>query len=83
MKRIKAACVFQTLVFAQKPDCDLGTEVQAKLNREDVEKYKNSLERAHTRYRIVEESALPDGSVVVKVRKQYSDSADVGEYFDM
>lgn len=83
MKRIKAACVFQTLIFFQKEDCGLSKELQAKYNREDVEKYKNALARARTRYRIVEEAEQPDGSVIVKVRKQYSDHADVGEYFDL
>lgn len=83
MKRIKAACVFQTLVFAQKPDCDLSLEAQRQANRDDVEKYKNSLVRAGTRHRIVEECEQPDGSVLLKVRKQYSDSADIGEYFDI
>ena len=83
MKRVKAVCVFQTLVFFQKEDCGLSKELHVKNNHEDVEKYKNMLIRAGTRYRIVEEAEQPDGSVIVKVRKQYSDHADVGEYFDM
>ncbi len=57
--------------------------MQVKYNHEDVEKYKNMLIRAGTRHRIVEEAEQPAGSVIVKVRKQYSDHADVGEYFDM
>ena len=43
MKRVKAACIFQTLVFFQKEDCGLSKELQVKYNHEDVEKYKNML----------------------------------------
>lgn len=83
MKRVKAACLFQTLVFAQKPDCELGPDAQRQCNRDDAEKYKQRLASSGIRYRIVEESEQPDGSVVLKVRKQYSATADVGEYIDM
>lgn len=41
MKRVKSACILQTLVFMQKED----------------------------------------GSIIVRVRKQYNDKADVSEYF--
>lgn len=82
MKRVKAACVFQTLIFSQKEDCGLSKELQAKYNHEDVVKYKAALDRARTRYQITEETEQPDGSVIVRVRKQYNDSADVSEYFE-
>lgn len=81
MKRVKAACIFQTLVFMQKDDCGLSRELQAKYNHEEVEKYKATLERTKTRYQIVEEAEQSDGSVIVRVKKQYNDKADVSEYF--
>ena len=43
--------------------------------------YKKNLERNHTRYKIVEETAQPDGSILVKVIKQYNTSP-VGDYLD-
>ena len=81
MKRVKAACLMQTLVFSQKPDCGLTRERQLEVNHHEVARYKSSLEKTHTRYQITEETEQPDCSVLVRVRKQYSDKADVSEYF--
>ena len=82
MKRIRSACIFQTLVFSQKPEMGYEKDHSNRLNREEYESYKRKLDRANTRYRIVSESTEDDGSIVVRVRKQYNDSADVSEYFE-
>ena len=82
MKRVKAACILQTLVFAQKEDCGLTREQQPRLNRDEVSRYKATMDRSRTRYQITEETEQSDGSVIVRVRKQYSDRADVSEYFN-
>ncbi len=81
MKRVKAACIQQTLVFAQKEDCGFAREQILSMNRQEVSRYKSCLERTHTRYQIVSEAEQEDGSIVVRVRKQYNDKADVAEYF--
>ena len=82
MKRVKAACILQTLVFSQKPDCGLTREQQLKINHNEVSHYKATMDRNRTRYQIVEETEQADGSVLVRVRKQYNDKADVSEYFN-
>ena len=82
MKRVKAACIFQTLVFSQKDDLGFSKERLTALNFDEVKRYKASLDRTGTRYQITEETALEDGSVLIKVRKQYNDKADVSEYFE-
>ena len=82
MKRVKAACILKTLVFAQKEDCGLTREQQLRLNRDEVSRYKATMDRSRTRYQITEETEQSDGSVIVRVRKQYSDRADVSEYFN-
>ena len=81
MKRIKAACIQQTLVFAQKDDCGLSREQQLKVNRDEVACYKAAMDRSRTRYQIDEEAEQADGSIIVRVKKQYNDKADVSEYF--
>lgn len=81
MKRVKAACILQTLVFAQKDDCGLTREQQLKLNYDEVLRYKAQMDRSRTRYQIAEETEQEDGSVLVRVRKQYNDRVDVSEYF--
>lgn len=40
------------------------------------------MDRSRTRYQITEETEQNDGSVLVRVRKQYNDKADVSEYFN-
>ena len=81
MKRVKAACILQTLVFMQKEDCGLSKASILETNRREIENYKKTLERTHTRYQIISEDPQEDGSIIVRVRKQYNDKADVSEYF--
>lgn len=54
MKRIKEACICQTLHFLLKED--VGHDYAVSLVKEEVEKYKASLERSRTKYRIIEET---------------------------
>ena len=49
--------------------------------KDEVEKYKRDLERNHTQNKIVEQTEQPDGSIIVKVIKQYN-SAPVGDYLN-
>jgi len=79
MKRVKAGCIFQTLIFMQKEDAGFTKDEALKLNREEVERYKKSL--STVRHRITAETELENGSILVYVRKQYNDTADVEEYF--
>lgn len=81
MKRVKAGCVLQTLVFMQKEDCGFGRESQLRYNREEVEKYKKDLEKNKTRYQIVSVEEQNDASIIVRVRKHLNDKTDVSEYF--
>ncbi len=82
MKRVKAACILQTLIFQQKEDCGLSRDGILHQNRSEVARYKQTLEHTHTRYQITSEEELEDGSILVHVRKQYNDKADVSEYFN-
>ncbi|MBQ6323129.1 MAG: hypothetical protein IJI24_09660 [Lachnospiraceae bacterium] len=79
MKRIKAACICQTLHFMLKED--LGHDYAVQMVRAEVDKYKASLDRNRTKYRIISEEEQPDGSVMIKIIKQYNTSP-VGDYLD-
>ncbi len=81
MKRVKAACILQTLVFMQKEDCGLSKNSIIESNRREFEHYKQTMEKTRTRYQIISQEEQEDGSLVVRVRKQYNDKADVSEYF--
>lgn len=79
MKRIKAACICQTLHFMLKEDAEHAWAVEQV--KTEVETYKRNLERSRTQYRILEETPQPDGSVILKVIKQYNTSP-VGDYLN-
>ena len=79
MKRVKAACLLQTLHFQLKEDLDPALAVKAV--QDEVAHYKAQLERNRAAYRIDEEAVQPDGSIVVRIRKQYN-AVQVGEYLD-
>lgn len=77
MKRVKAACICQTLHFMLKDD--LKQEQAVRLVKEELANYKRKLEQNRTQYKILEESPQPDGSIIVKVIKQYN-ATPVGDY---
>lgn len=79
MKRVKAACICQTLCFMTKDDTE--HDIAARLAKQEAEEYKKGLERSHTKYKIIEEAEQPDGSVILKVIKQYN-ASPVGSYLD-
>ena len=82
MKRVRSACIMQTLVFCQREELCLTAENAVELNKAEYEKYKSDLEKTGTRYQILSEKEESNGSVAVKIRKQYNDKTDVSEYFE-
>ncbi len=79
MKRIQAACICQTLHFILKED--IAHEMAVRQVQEEVAHYKRTLERNRTQYKIIEETTQPDGSIIIKIIKQYNQSP-VGDYLN-
>lgn len=79
MKRVKAACITQTLHFQLKED--LGHDYAVKCVQEEVARYKSQLDKSGTKYRILSEEAQADGSIIIEIKKQYN-TAPVGNYLD-
>ena len=79
MKRVKAACICQTLHFMLKEELD--RDYALALVKREVAQYKKWLEQGSSKYKIVEEASQEDGSVVLKVIRQYN-STPVGNYLD-
>lgn len=77
MKRIQAACLEQTIHFALKED--IGHAEAAALSSREAAAYQSALDRNHIRYQIEEKSTLPDGSVLLKIKRQYN-SYNCGDY---
>lgn len=82
MKRVRSACIMQTLVFTQREELCFTAEKALELNRAEFGKYRADLEKNGTRYQVLSEKEEPDGSVTVRIRKQYNDKTDVSEYFE-
>lgn len=82
MKRIKAACILQTLLFSQKEENGFTPQQALEINRKELDQYRSSLERTRTRHQITDVQETADGSILVRVRKQYNAKADVEEYFN-
>lgn len=79
MKRVKAACITQTLHFLLKEDIEKN--YAKKMVEEEVKKYKDGLERTGTKYKILSEKTQEDGSVIIEIKKQYNTSP-TGNYLD-
>lgn len=79
MKRVKAACICQTLHFLLKEDTD--PELARHLVQDEVAGYRKRLNVSGVQYRILSEEQQTDGSVILKIKKQYNQSP-VGDYLD-
>ena len=77
MKRIQSACLSQTVHFQLKDGIPHEAAVQEA--EREYQQYKTGLERSRTKYRIEEEQRQPDGSILIRIKKQYLDY-DVGSY---
>ena len=58
---------------------DIPHEAAVRGVREELEHYKNQLTRNRTRYQIVDEAVQPDGSILLRIKKQYN-SYNCDEY---
>jgi len=77
MKRIQSACICQTLHFQLKDGISNSFNIRAV--QEEVKHYKELLDRHRTPYQIEEERTEKDGSVIIRIRRQYNNSP-VGDY---
>ena len=60
---------------------DIDHELAARQVKEEVAHYKKHMDHNRTQYKILEEATQPDGSIVLKVVKQYNQSP-VGAYLN-
>lgn len=79
MKRIQSACLEQTILFSASDE--LSPELAAKLVQQEVESYQQSLTRKQVAYKIEEKLPQPDGSMLVKLKRQYH-FYSCGSYLD-
>ena len=80
MKRIKAACIIQTIHFINK-DVSGGDYSKRKV-QEEIRRYKYKMDREKTRYKIISEEVQEDGSVLMEIVREYSYRKSTGHYLD-
>ena len=79
MKRIKAACLEQTIHFQLKEG--ISSALARQQIRQEYESYKAQMDRHRTQYKIVEEAEQPDGSLIIKIKRQ-NNTQPVGSYLE-
>ena len=79
MKRIKAECLEQTLHFILKDGLDPDQAKQQA--QQEYEGYKAQLDHRGTQYKILEEAEQPDGSLLIRLKRQ-NNYHPVGSYLD-
>jgi hypothetical protein len=60
---------------------DLGHDDARKMVQEEVKRYKAGLDKNKTKYRIISEKEMEDGSIMIEIIKQFNTSP-VGDYLD-
>lgn len=63
MKRIISACLEQTIRFDTYNDA---------IPEEDVKRYLELLDRKNTKYQVVGQEKQEDGTIILKLKKQYN-----------
>lgn len=79
MKRIKAACLEQTIHFQLKDG--IPPELAKQQVRQEYETYKAQMDRHRTQYKIIEEAEQSDGSLIIKIKRQ-NNTQPVGSYLE-
>lgn len=79
MKRIQTACLNQTIHFKLKDDIDHSQAISQV--HQEYTNYKRHLDSTHTKYKLVSEETQKDGSIIIKIKKQFNDYA-IGTYLE-
>ena len=79
MKRVKFACLEQTIYFLLKDD--IPKDIATQDVKKELEDYKQQLRQKNKKYKVIEENIQPDGSIIFKIKKQYN-NYDCGEYLN-
>lgn len=77
MKRIQSACLEQTIRFVMKDD--IPREEARQMVQAEYRHYLEQMDRNRTGYKVLEELPQADGSLIVRLKRQYN-NYDVGDY---
>ena len=77
MKRIQSACLEQTIRFVMKDD--IPREEARQMVQAEYRHYLEQMDRNRTGYKVLEEAPQADGSLIIRLKRQYN-NYDVGDY---
>ena len=77
MNRIQSACLEQTIRFVMKDD--IPREEARQMVQAEYRHYLEQMDRNRTGYKVLEELLQADGSLIVRLKRQYN-NYDVGDY---
>lgn len=80
MKRIKAACITQTIHFINK-DAG-GSDYSKRKVQEEIKRYKYRMDRERTKYKVISEEVQEDGSVIMEIVREYGNNKPTGHYLE-
>lgn len=80
MKRIRAACITQTIHFINKDAC--GSDYSKRKVQEEIKRYKYRMDRERTKYKVISEEVQEDGSVIMEIVREYGNNKPTGHYLD-
>lgn len=80
MKRIKAACITQTIHFINKDAT--GSDYAKRKVQEEIKRYKCRMDRERTKYKVISEEVQEDGSVIMEIVREYGNNKPTGNYLD-
>jgi len=80
MRRIKAACIVQTLHFVNVEG--KGSEYGKRKVKEEIKRFKMRMDIDKIRYKVISEEDLEDGSVMMELVREYGNNKSVGNYLD-
>ena len=63
MKRITSACLEQTIRFDTYNDAN---------PKDDLKRFLELMDRKNTKYQIVDQTENSDGSIIIRIKKQYN-----------
>jgi len=81
MNKIQAACIYQTIEFSQPSGLRMSRDMVLKANKKELAQFVKNLETLHVRYQITSEKEMPDGSIVIKLRKHQDYVTPITGYF--
>lgn len=80
MRRVKSACIIQTIQFLPKDGLN-GVYEKRRHVKAEVERFKERMKRDRIKFKIISEESQEDESIIVELIREYENKS-IGNYLD-